>query len=257
MGSYHTLNIGPGERIEITKDEWPGYIRSMLKDSVEDAKRPKLGVVAIDDEKAAFAYIKGYGVDVFSEIYSKLSKKMKQSEYEKERNKFFDTVIEKMKAMQVDKIIIAGPGFTKDDLKAYMESSGKETGKKVIYADASDTERSGIREALQSSTVQKELESEKINEEFKYLNLFLKGLTLGNSYSGVENVREAIENYDAGIVLVNDSKINDKQVKNLLDEAYMNKVPIKIFNADDDAGMQLKNFGDIVAIGKRILGLDV
>ena len=39
----------------------------------------------MDEEKASFAYIKGYGIDIFSEIYSKLSKKMNEKEYKKQK----------------------------------------------------------------------------------------------------------------------------------------------------------------------------
>jgi protein pelota len=253
IGSYHTLNLQTGERIAIAKQEWPDYLRAMIRDAVEASKRPRLGVVAIDDEKAVFAYVKGYGISIAAEIYSKLSKKMKQSEYEKEKAKFLQQVAQKIKDMKVDTVVVAGPGFTKEDLKAYMQASRLELGKKLFWVNASDTEISGIKEALWSEELGKFLEKEKVKEEFDYINLFLKGLTFGASFSGVEKVRQAIESYQAGVVLVNDSVINEEDIKQVLKEAYVNKVPIKIFNSEDDAGMQLKSFGNIAAIGKQLV----
>ncbi|MGC8676320.1 MAG: mRNA surveillance protein pelota [Candidatus Micrarchaeia archaeon] len=253
LGSYHTLNIAQGDRLEIAKQEWPGYMRDMLKEAVEAAKKPRLGIVAIDEEKATIAYVRGYGIDIVAEIYSKLSKKMKQSEYEREKNKFFDAVIGKINTMQVDTVIVAGPGFTKDDLKQYISANRIETSKKLAWASASDAERSGIKEALQSEEVAKLLEHDKIKLEFYYLNMLLRGLASGASFAGKGRVEQALEEYNAGIVLVNDSAINDPEIRRLLNKAYEQHAKIEIFNAEDDAGMQLKGLGDIAAIGKQLL----
>ena len=134
-----------------------------------------------------------------------------------------------------------------------MEDNRIDLGKRTAYVRAYDAERSGIREALQSSEVSKLLESEKIRKEFEYLNLFLRGLSVASSFSGLEKIRAALEGYDVAIMIVNDSVIGDEKIRHLLDTAYMQKVEIKIFNADDDAGQQLKNFGGVAAIGKHIL----
>ncbi|MGC8628923.1 MAG: mRNA surveillance protein pelota [Candidatus Micrarchaeia archaeon] len=250
LGSHHTLNVAQGERIEITKPEWPGYIRDMLRDAVEESKKPRLGIVAIDEDKATIAYVRGYGIEISSEIYSKLSKKMKQQEYEKQRNNFFDEIIKKIRQMPVELVVIAGPGFTKDDLRQYLLVNKIDIGKKLTYAFASDTERSGIREALQSDEASRLMESDKIKKEFQFLDLFLRGLSLGASFTGLENIKQALDNYEIGLLLVNDSVLNDKKIKGLLEQAYRQHVEIKIFNSDDDAGMQLKNFNDIVAVKK-------
>ncbi|MEM3180967.1 MAG: mRNA surveillance protein pelota [Candidatus Micrarchaeaceae archaeon] len=252
IGSYHTLNIAQGERISITRKEWPAYIKEILNEAVKESKKSKLGVVVLDEEKATVAYVKGYGIEIATEIYSKLSKKMKQKEYELEKSRFFATLAKKINDMNVNTVIVAGPGFTKDDLKQYISANRIEIGKKLIWTSASDAERSGIREALQSDEVSKLLENEKIKQEFKYLDMLLRGLSLGAAYTGPGKVLDALNTYATGIVLVNDSVINKQEIKEILDTAYKQHVKIRIFNADDDAGMQLKSLGNIAAISKQL-----
>ncbi len=253
LGGYHTTNVGEGDTVTIWKQEWKAYVLSMVKRAVADSKKPRLAVVAMDDEKATFAYVRGYGVDVISEIYSKLSKRMKQSDFEKARDAYFDDIIKKAGAMQVDIVVIAGPGFMKDDLKRYMETKRIETGKKIAYAGASDAERSGIREAIQSETVSRLLENEKVKHEFELLNTFLAGLNVGASFSGMAKIKDALEQYQVGTILVNDSVLNDPEIKEVLDSAYRQKVEIAVFNSDDDAGSQLRNFHNIAGIGKAFM----
>jgi protein pelota len=250
LGGYHTITVGVGDAISIWKNEWKAYVLSMIKKAVADSRKPRLGVVAMDDEKATFAYVRGYGIDVVTEIYSKLSKRLKQKDFEQARDAYFDEILKRIGSMQVDVVVIAGPGFMKDDLKKYVEAKRIELGKKVFYTGASDAERSGIREAVQSEAVSRLLENEKVKREFELLNEFLAGLNVGASYSGVENVAAALEQYQVSTILVNDSVLNDQRVKETLDAAYRQKVGIEVFNSDDDAGLQLKNFHDIAAIGK-------
>lgn len=252
LSSYHTLNIGAGDALTIKKDEWKEYVLSMIKQAVRDSKKPKLGVIAMDDEKATFAYVRGYGIDIVSEIYSKLSKRMKESDFEKAKSAFFDEIIKKLNAMHVDVVVAAGPGFMKDDLRHYAETKRIAIEKKVAYASASDAERSGIREVIQSDTVAKLLESEKVKKEFELLNSFLSGLGVGASFFGVDKVMQALDRYQVETILVSDSVLNEREIKEVLDAAYRQKVAIQVFNSDDDAGSQLRNFKNIAAIGKSL-----
>ncbi len=248
MGSYHTLNIAPGDIIDITKLEWKEYILKRIKQAVAEAKKPRLGIIVLDDEKAVVSYIKGYGIDVVTELYSRLSKRMKEKDFEKQREQYFKDVIAAIQNMSVDIVVIAGPGFTKDDIKKYISDKDIEISKRLVYTSASDAERSGIREAMQSDAVSKVLENEHVKREFGYLNDFLSGLRSGNSFHGVERIRDGVESGRIKTVIVNDSLLNDEAIKELLDYVDQKKVKIEIFNSDDDAGIQLKTFSGIAGV---------
>ncbi len=248
MGSHHTINVANGDVIDIEKDEWKDYILKRLRQAQQEARKPKLGIIVMDDEKALISYIKGYGIDIVTELYSRLSKRMKEKDYGKQRAQYFNDIIKAVENMSVDIIIIAGPGFTKDDLKKYISDMNIEIKKRLVYASASDAERSGIREVMKSGTVGELLENEHVKKEFEYLNRFLAGLRAGISMSGIEKVLDAIRNSRPERILVNDSVINEDEIKKVLDVADKHGIRIEIFNADDDAGMQLKNFKNIVAI---------
>ncbi len=248
IGSYHTLNVGAGDEIDIQKTEWKDYILNRIKQAVAESKKPRLGVIVLDDEKALVAYIKGYGIDIVSELYSRLSKRMKEKDFEKQKEQYFKDVIAAITNMSVDTIVVAGPGFTREDIKKYMEDKSIEIDKRIVYTSASDAERSGIREAMQSPEVSKVLENEHVKKEFSYLNEFLACLRSGSAYYGAQGVKEGIENRRVGKVLVNDSVLNDEKMKGVLDYADKHRIKIEIFNSEDDAGIQLKNFKDIAGI---------
>ncbi len=248
LGSHHTINVAPGDIIDIFKEEWKDYILKRLKQAQQESRKPKLGVIVLDDEKALVSYIKGYGIDIVTELYSRLSKRMKEKDFEKQKVQYFNDVIKAIENMSVDMVILAGPGFTKEDIKKYISANNIEMKKRLFYAPASDAERSGIREVMRSSAVSDLLQNEHVKREFEYLNTFLSELRVGSASYGTDGVAKAISDSRPAAIIVNDSVINDAKVKKVLDMADSRNIKIEIFNADDDAGIQLKAFKDIAAV---------
>ena len=248
LGSHHTINVAPGDTIDMFKGEWKEYMLKRLKQAQKESRKPRLGVIVLDDEKALVSYIKGYGIDIVTELYSHLSKRMKEKDYGRQRIQYFNDIIKSVENMSVDMVILAGPGFTKDDLKKYLSDNNIEVKKRLFYVPASDAERSGIREVMRSSAVGDLLENEHVKREFEYLNKFLAELRIGSATYGVENVAKSVGESRPEAVIVNDSVINDPDVREALDLADRRGVKIEIFNSDDDAGMQLKGFKDIAAV---------
>ena len=96
----------------------------VVRNAVSDSKRPRLGLIVLDEEKALPAYLLGYGLEFRNEIYSRLSKRMSQKDFQEQQRKYYENHISTVKEMVVDTVVIAGPGFTREDVKAYGESSG-------------------------------------------------------------------------------------------------------------------------------------
>ena len=250
LNSYHTLNIAPEDVIEVWKTKWPDYIISVVRAAVADTKKAKLGVIVLDDEKALPAYLLGYGIEFRNEIYSGLSKRMSQKDFTEAQKKYFQKVLDIAIEMKVDTVIVAGPGFTKDDVKKFGEDSGllKKSGKRILFESASNAERSGVYELIKGEKVATLLERERIRVEFKLMEGFLNGLSSGKSKSGAKDVEEAIENYEAKIVLVNDSVLGNPDIQKILGKAEDNKAKITVVNSDDEVGEQLHAFKDIVCV---------
>lgn len=251
LRSYHTLNIAPGDVVEIQKPAWKSYIVSVVRNAVSDSKKPRLGLIVVDDEKALPAYMLGYGIEFRNEIYSKLSKRMTQKDFQEQQKKYFDNVLDHIAKMNVDTVVVAGPGFTKEDIKKYGEDSGttKKIGKRLIFESVSNSERSGIYELVRSDKVARILEKERIRIEFKLMEDFLTNLSTMRSKYGIDNVNDAIDNGEASTILVNDSVLGDQKIQELLSKAEEQRVNIEVFNSSDEVGAQLHSFKDVASVG--------
>lgn len=250
INSYHTINIAPGDVFEIMKSEWHNYIIDVVKNAVSDSKRPRLGLIVLDEEKALPAYLLGYGLEFKNEIYSRLSKRMSQKDFQEQQKKYYNDILEMAQEMIVDTVVIAGPGFTKEDVKLYGESTGllKKINKRIIFESVSNAERSGVYELIKSEKFARILEKERIRAEFKIIEEFLTNLSTGKSKYGIDNVSIAVENAEANIIMVNDSILGDQSVQQLLSDAESSRIKIEVFNSNDEVGMQLHAFKDIACI---------
>ncbi len=248
LNSYHTLNVAPMDMLDVIKQSWPSYLIDVIKNAVNDTKKPRLGIIVMDDEKALPAYLLGYGVEFRNEIYSHLSKRMTQKDFQEQQRKYYEAIVKEIKGMDVDRIILAGPGFTKDDVKAYIESKQEKIEKNLTYAPASNPERSGIYEIIRSPEVESMLHNEHIRNEFAVMEEFLKGLSSGTSRYGIDNVRAALDGFMLNEIIVNDSVLGDPGVQKLLADAESSRIKIIIFNSQDEVGTQLSSFKDVACL---------
>ena len=250
LGSYHTINVAAGDVIDIIKLKWPDYLLSVVRNAVSESRRPLLGIIAVDDEKALPAYLLAYGIEFRNEIYRNLSKKMSQKDFQEQLNKYFDAIVNEINGMTVDTVIVAGPGFTKDDVQKYMQSKGieKTLNKRLIFESTSNAERSGVYELIKSDKTSGLLEKERIRAEFILMEKFLHNLSIGLHVYGIENVSDAINNYAISMLLVNDGVLGDPQIQKALAEAEQKGIRIEVFNSSDEAGQQLHAFKDIAGI---------
>ncbi len=251
LKTHHTLNIAIHHEIDITKKEWPEYLINVIKDAVSNTKKPKLGMILVDEEKALPASLLGYGIKFHNEIYSHLSKRQNQKYFKLQQDLYYKSIINEISEIDAGIVIIAGPGFTKDSLKEYMsKNSDILLEKGIVFENVSNTERSGVYELIRSEKVGHLLKMEHIRKEFILLEEFLKGLSTGLSGHGVEEVKKALNEYDASVILLNDSVLGDKVVRSILDDAEKKGVRIEVFNSIDEVGQQLHAFNDIVYISR-------
>ena len=251
LHSYHTINIEKGNVLEIKKMmQWPNYLIKALEDAVRDSKKPNLGIVLADDEKALFAYLLGYGIEFINDIYSSLSKRMSQKDFQEQKTKYFSKITEIIKNMNVSAVIIGGPGFTKDDIKKFIEDNGlmQRIGKQLTFVNVSNVERSGLYELIKSNEVEGILKNQRLRQEFNLMEEFLQQVSIGKSFFGKENVRTGIENYEVSKIIVADDILNDIAIQGILATAEKNNIKIIIFNSSDEAGKQLHNFEGIAGI---------
>ncbi|MFH1364663.1 MAG: hypothetical protein ABIH52_03315, partial [Candidatus Aenigmatarchaeota archaeon] len=132
LASYHTLDVDPGMSLKIQK-RWKSYQMDRLQKA--RIKKPLLLLCMIDRDQADFLSMKESGLEFKGSIhYKKIKGK------EDERDKYHSSILEKLeKEEEYQHIIIAGPGFEKENLAKYIQKENSELASRIKTEYASYT----------------------------------------------------------------------------------------------------------------------
>jgi len=248
LGRYHTFDLEPGEGLVIIK-QWKNYQIDRLRQAEKETKKPKLRVIALDDEKAITAIIRGYGVDYGHEIESSASKR--DEKHEDKVLQYFGNIASEIEKHE-ERYIVAGPGFTKDNFKKFLEKRKPELLKRIIFETCSYAERSGVDELLKKGVVERLIGEERIARETQLIEELTKEISKdGLVVYGLKEVKEAAESYAIDRLLILDEFLrNSEEAEQVVELVDKNKKEIIIFSEESDPGIKLKGFGKIAAFLK-------
>jgi len=251
IGSYHTIDIEPGFPVEIKKEGgWLACQLDRLYDAQKATKqRVKLCAVAMDEKEASFASIKEYGVSFEFKIESHASKR--EPDYAQKQLQYYGDVAKALADSKAGKIIVAGPGFAKDNLKKFLQDRNPELLKKIVFETASTAELSGIYELLKRGVITKVVGEERLQKEFALMEEFMCEISKdsGLAVYGEKEVRAAFSYGAVSKLFVTDELLRKhKPLKSLMEEAEKLKCEVHVFSIENPAGKQLAGLGGIAAL---------
>jgi len=249
LGKYHTIEAEVGGRIKIIK-QWKGHEIKRIKEAVTEAKKPKIRIIVMDDEKALNAILRAFGVEYGAEFRCSGSKK--DDRYENAQQEYFGKIMAEVERHK-ERFVIAGPGFAKENLKKFIEKRKAELLKKIIFESVSYAERSGVNELFSRGIIERIMGEERFEKEMKLVEELSVEIykDSGRAAYGTKEVKKAAEAYAIRTLLVLDEYLRkEKEAEEVVDLADKNKAEIVIVSSEGDAGVKLKGFGKIGAILK-------
>ncbi len=248
IGSHHTIDVEPMTKFSIKK-QWKKYQLERLKKAREETKRPRLGIVLVDERRSTFALLRGYGVDFLSELSSRSSKR--DDRHDEHEREFFGQILAAISNMKVEKIIVAGPGFAKDNLKKFISQKDPDVLGKISFEHASSSEKSGAYELLKNGVVERIIGEQRVEKEFKLMEQLMAEISknTGLTTYGKNEVKKAVE-YNAvkELFVLDEFLRKDKDFENILEKAERQKCNITVFSAENNAGKQLQSLGGLAAL---------
>ncbi|NMC11156.1 MAG: mRNA surveillance protein pelota, partial [Methanothrix sp.] len=121
VGSYHTLNIEVGTELSILKHHWRLDLLQRIDDAVAESNRPRVVLALVEEGEATIGVLRQFGVQMAAELRAGSGK----ADGRDHRTAFFQEVAKAIDqaAGEGAQVILAGPGFAKEDLKKLIDSS--------------------------------------------------------------------------------------------------------------------------------------
>lgn len=238
---YHTFEIKPDNVVTIEKPN--GWKKWQLQ-RLENASIAPVKILAcvLDESEADFASITNK-VDMLFTIRGPSGKAY--DGYEESKKRYYIEIINfiKDKLATHEKIVIAGPGFTKENVIKIIKEK-EDFANRITVDSVSHTGISGIQELMNRGTIDRLTKSSDISKQTQLIDLFFKEVaTDGLITYGLLMCKAALESGNAKILMISDEKV--RQNDELLALADSTKTEIKIIDTHHEAGKRFNLFGGI------------
>ncbi len=236
LGSYHSLSIGINTVLTIQK-EWKSHHLERLKKA--RIKPSLLLICVLDREDADFAELKESGLE-FLASFSSVKHKDKDTleEYHKEITDYLEG---KQKDFQA--IVLAGPGFERENILKYIKEKKPELAKRIFLEHSNSTGRAGIQEVIKTSA-NKILKDTRIARETELVERMLQEINKdGLAVYGKRETTKAVEYGAIETLLVSEENIPD--LEETMDKVEKQGGNIKIISSEHESGEKFLHLGGV------------
>lgn len=248
LKTHHSLEVSPGRKIEVKKEKLKNYEVERLEKAKKASFREKLIAVILDDEQAELALIKDFGFEHKGKIHAmKAGKRYKEGE---KNNRYFDEIMKKVREIGAEKVIFAGPGFTKNNLQKYLENSGEKAN--IFFESTNSVGITGLNELIRSSKLEKIAKELQLSKEIVLVERVFEeiGKDSGLGCYGIEEINKAIEAGAVEELIVSEKLLFDKraEIEEIMEKAEQMQGKVHVVGAKHEAGKKLIGIGGIAAL---------
>jgi protein pelota len=189
LGHHHTLNVEERKEIAVTKRFKPDQIER-LEEAVEATENPDVAIATVEEAQAHVHTVAQYGVEEYASITGPTGK----GEYAQSRGKLFSDLADTLRRLDVDAIVLAGPGFTKDEAFEYLRDEAPEVAEMVSVVDTSAVGDRGVHEVLKRGAVEDVQRETRIAREAEYIDELTEQIAgEGKAAYGPDAVKQAAD----------------------------------------------------------------
>lgn len=250
---YHTLNISTGKELSIIK-EWKDEQLRRIREAEEASKRPEVIILTIEEGEAIIGVVRHWGVEEISSVKASYGKDL--ANY---RSEFFNDVAKQLENINFKYLIVAGPGFVKEDFMKFLKEKYPDLAKKALITDTSSIGIRGFIEVLKRGVLKRIVGEMRLIEEAKYIDLLLERIAKGKMVAyGIDEVKKAYEYGAIEVLLISDEFLREQREKWDIDEFMRNielaKGKVVIMSTEFEPGKRLHALGGIAALLRFNIG---
>lgn len=270
LGAYHSLELEMGRAFTLQKAAWDALDMERVRQATDVSLSADLAAVLITEGLAHVCLVGGSTTLVRARVEANLPRKRGAAAlgYDKAWTRFlehvFTSVVRHVDFNIVKCLVIAGPGFAKDQFKEYLDEEAVrkdvrpliENKDKIVLAAASSAYKHSLKEVLTAPGISSRIKDTKAAREVGALQEFYDMLASDPSraFYGPGHVFAAAELGAIQVLLISDSlfRINHvakrKRYAELVEGVREGGGEALVFSAMHVSGEQLNQLSGIAAI---------
>jgi protein pelota len=253
LGFHHTLNVEERTELEVEKVWQPDQLER-LQEAVEASENPEVAIATVEEGEAYVHTVAQYGVEERASI----TKPTGKGEYARPRDELFDDLGAVLQRTDAEAVILAGPGFTKQDALKYIETEYPDVAERITVVDTSASGGRGVHEVLKRGAVEEVQAETRIAREAERIDELMKRIADGAKAAyGIEETMQAAEFGAVEELLILDSRLRMERAgegdwgvgaNELIRTVEQKAGEVTVFSEEFDPGQQLKNLGGVAAL---------
>jgi protein pelota len=242
-GAFHTINVETGYEVSVVK-QWRPIDRERIDRAVKASVFGVIHILTIEEGEAELFRLRQYGPESVITITAGSGK---GAETESRRD-FFDQVLGKLGEI-TGPLIVAGPGFIKDDFIRYAKSRNHPAGERAIVVETRRIGRGAVQEVIGKGALEKLIDDIQLSREVKLMDELLMRISQGGAVAyGRTEVADAIGFGAAEQVLIADTLLRDPEVTALIEKAEAMRASVVVLSSSFEPGERLVALGGIAAL---------
>merc|ERR1712098_405094 len=270
MGAYHTIDLELHKKFILKKSEWDSVHLERIELATDPGRSADVAALIMAEGVAQVCLVTSCMTVTRAKIEVGIPRKRRGdcSQHEKGLNKFYDqcvqAIIRHVNFDVVKAVIIASPGFVRQQFFDYMYQQAVKTDNKLLFENkskfllvhSSSGFKHSLKEVLQDPAVQTKLADTKASEEVRALESFYKMLKddPARAFYGPKHVERAVDADAVEVLMVSDKLFRAntvgerKRYVSLVDRVRDFGGEVKIFSSLHVSGEQLDQLSGLCAI---------
>mgnify|MGYP006416005447 CR=1 FL=1 len=245
LKSHQSIDIFVNDKVTFIKKVIKKWQIERLEKAKQESASSNLLVVLIDDEVAQLAFVNQFSIDKKAKITTKKSGKQY---VEEKNNNYFEEVLDKIISVKPTKILLAGPGFTKENFVKFVAEKNVKI-PKILTETTNSVGETGFRELISQGKLEKIEKELQLTKETKIIEEFLAALPKGLGEYGIDKVKELINIGAVEQLIISETYLMQNRVatEEILDLGEKIGCGINIISSKNPQEKSIHNFGGVVA----------
>ncbi len=253
LGHHHTLSVEPFDEVTIEK-VWKPDQDDRLAEAEAAADRPDVVIATVEEGAAHVHTVSQAGAEEHASFAGPTGK----GEYARSRTELFDELGSALSHLDPDAVILAGPGFTKEDARDHLVEAYPDLADRLTMVDTSSVGDRGVHEALARGAVDEVLADTRLAAEAEAIDELMRRIKAGERAAyGPEAVQRAAEYGAVEELLVLDERLRAERsgrgewpvdADAVIETVEQRGGDVTVFASEGDPGRQLEGLGGIAAL---------
>jgi len=242
-GAFHTISVETGYEISVIK-QWRPLERERIDRAVKASVYGVIHILTIEEGEAELFRLRQYGPE---SVITLTAGSGKGAETES-RTGFFDQIIATI-AEITGPMIIAGPGFIKDDFVRYARNRSCPPAGLAVIVETRRIGRGAVQEVIGKGALDKLIDDLQLSREVQMMDELLMRISRSGAVAyGRAEVGDAIGYGAAEQILIADTLLRDPEIMALIEKAEAMRASVVVLSSSFEPGERLVALGGIAAL---------